>query len=72
MALYKVTVKCSSGTSNGVRFEKGMSVEVVSSTDPISSNSGKAVVEAFDRKYGIDIKKAGRLNHSHLEVEKIN
>jgi len=65
-------VKCNSGTYSGIRIEKGMSVEVVASSDPVSSNSGKAVIEAFDRKYGIDIKKTGRVKHGALDVKKIN
>jgi hypothetical protein len=72
MALYNVTVK-NGGICNGIRIEKGMSVEVVDTSDPLSYTSGKeAVIKAFDRKYGVDIKKAGRLGHAYLEVKKIN
>ncbi|MDA9555401.1 DUF6140 family protein [Pelobium sp.] len=71
MALFKITVK-NSGTSNGIRLEKGMSVEVASSySNPITTNGGHEVVDAFKRKYGIDIKKAGALSSVMLSLEKI-
>ena len=56
MALYEITLK-SAGTTNGVRREKGMSVEVSCNSSPVSLNGGKLVYEAFDRKYGVDSKK---------------
>lgn len=49
-----------------------MTVDVVSTTDPISINGGKAVVEAFQRVYGIDLKQAGAANRSWLDVVKVN
>ncbi|MDY0089977.1 MAG: DUF6140 family protein [Flavobacteriaceae bacterium] len=71
MALFRITVK-STRVANGIRIEKGMSVEVVSSSaNPVSSNGGHQVIEAFERKYGIDIKRAGALNGSLLQVEKL-
>ena len=50
--------------SNGIIIEPGMSVEVVtqSFSNPVSNNGGQAVVDAFMRIYGIDIKKAGALS----------
>ena len=50
--------------SNGVRIEPGMTVEVVtqSMNNPLLTNGGQAVADAFMRIYGIDIKKAGALN----------
>lgn len=71
MALYKVTVT-RGGIMNGVRIEKGMSVEVVSASDPVSYDNAKATIEAFQRKFGIDIKKAGCANKGYLDVQKIN
>ena len=71
MALYRITVK-SSHNSNGVKVEKGMSVEAACSGDPIGSNGGAAVQDAFMRKYGIDMKKAQGIQPSWLQVEKIN
>ncbi|MBQ9820678.1 MAG: hypothetical protein IJM58_01000 [Muribaculaceae bacterium] len=60
--------------ANGIRIEPGMSVEVVtqSMSNPVLTNSGQPVVDAFMRIYGIDIRKAGVLNMINLEVERIN
>jgi len=71
--LYKVTVK-SNSNSNGVRLEKGMSVEVVSqSYSLLSTLQGKELVNnAFKAKYGIDVKKACALSSLYLDVVKIN
>jgi len=70
--LYKVTVK-SSKNSNGIRIERGMSVEVVTNniTNPVTTNGGQAVADAFMRIYGIDIRKAGALNMVYLDVQRI-
>lgn len=56
MALYTVEIT-TAGTTNGVRREKGMSVEVSCNSHPVSHNGGVLVYEAFDRKYGVDSKK---------------
>ena len=66
--LYKVTVKTNLN-SNGVRLEKGMSVEVASqSYSLLSTLQGKELVNnAFKAKYGVDVKKA-----IYLDVVKIN
>ena len=57
MGLFKATVKITRVT-NGVRLEKGMSVEFSSSYPaPLSTNGGHDVIDAFMRKYGVDIKK---------------
>ena len=60
--------------SNGVRIEPGMSVEVVtqSLSNPVTTNGGAAVAQAFMRIYGIDIRRAGALNMAELEVERIS
>ena len=60
--------------SNGVRIEPGMTVEVVtqSMNNPLLTNGGQAVADAFMRIYGIDIKKADALNMVYLNVEKLN
>ncbi len=55
MALYIVEIT-NSGITNGVRREKGMSVEVSCNSNPVSHNGGVLVYEAFDRKYGVDSK----------------
>jgi hypothetical protein len=40
-------------------------------TNPVVTNGGQPVVDAFYRLYGIDIKKAGCLNMAELQVDKI-
>ena len=53
-------------------IEPNMSVEVVTTgTNPLTSNRGQAVAEAFMRIYGIDAVKANILNISDLDVVKI-
>ena len=71
MGLFTATIK-TTGTINGVRLEKGMSVDFVSTYgSPLSTNGGKEVVDAFMRKYGIDIKKANAVSSSYIEIKKI-
>lgn len=50
-----------------------MSVEVVtqSMNNPITTNMGQTVVDAFLRIYNVDVRKAGALNMVYLECEKI-
>ena len=73
MARFRITTKMMKN-SNGVRIEPGMTVEVVTQSlnNPLLTNGGQAVADAFMRIYGIDIKKAGALNMSYLSVEKLN
>lgn len=70
--IYRITVKTSKN-SNGIRIERGMSVEVVVNniTNPVTTNGGQAVVDAFMRIYGIDIRKVGALNMVYLDVQRI-
>lgn len=72
MPLYRITTKQMKNT-NGIRVEKGMSVEVVTSSmsNPLTTNGGQAVADAFMRIYGIDAKKAGILSTVYLDVQKI-
>ena len=72
MPLFRVTVKNSKNT-NGVRIERGMSVDVVtnSMSNPVTTNGGLPVVDAFMRIYGIDIRKAGALSMAWLDCERI-
>ena len=71
MALFLITVK-QNHYANGIRLEKGMTVEVSSRySNPISTNGGHEVVDAFMRKYGIDIKKNCGLSSAYLSVQKI-
>lgn len=50
-----------------------MSVEVVTSSmsNPLTTNGGQAVADAFMRIYGIDIKKAGIMSTVYLDVVRI-
>ncbi len=59
--------------SNGIRIEPGMSVDVVTNSfsNPVTTNGGQVVADAFMRIYGIDIKRAGALNTVCLDVQKI-
>ncbi len=72
MARFIITTKHTKN-SNGIRIEPGMRVEVITQTmsNPVITNGGQAVVDAFMRIYGIDIKKAGCLNMVELDVQKI-
>ncbi len=70
--VYRVTVKSSKNT-NGIRVDRGMSVDVVANsiTNPVTTNGGQAVADAFMRIYGIDIRRAGALNMAYLDVQRI-
>ena len=72
MPLFRVTVK-GTKNSNGIRLEPGMSVDVVSNSfsNPVSTNGGQTVADAFFRVYGVDIRRAGALNMVDLDVERI-
>lgn len=72
MPLYRITVKMRVNT-NGIRLEPGMSVDVVTNSfsDPVHTNGGQCVVDAFRRIYGVDIKRAGALNGVYLKVTRI-
>ena len=75
--LYKLTVK-SDLSSNGVRLEKGMSVEVAfhqsaSLSSLLSDGKGQQlVINAFKDKYGVDVKKAGAFTSRYLDLERID
>lgn len=73
MPRFRITTKRMKQT-NGIRIEPGMSVEVVtqSMSNPVLTNGGQAVADAFYRIYGIDIKKAGCLNNVELDVERVS
>lgn len=75
MALWKISVK-TSGTVNGVRLEKGMSVECVtaSTSNPLQTNLTKnkpLIGQLFLNKYGVDLNMAGLVNQGRLSCEKI-
>lgn len=71
MPRFRITTKNRKNV-NGIRIEPGMSVEVVtqSMSNPVITNGGQSVIDAFYRIYGIDIKKAGCLNMIDLNVER--
>jgi hypothetical protein len=74
MALWKITTKIGR-TINGIRIEKGLSVEVIMQTysNPISTSLGrKQIADAFMRKYGIDMEKACMLSATYLDGVKAN
>ena len=72
MARFRITTKVRK-QSNGIRIEPGMTVEVVtaSMSNPVCTNGGTEVANAFMRIYGIDIKKAGALSTVYLDCVKI-
>lgn len=72
MPLFRVTVK-QPKISNGLRIERGMAADVVSNSlsNPVSTNGGQIVNDAFMRIYGIDLKKMGALNMIYLDVQRI-
>ena len=72
MPRFRITTKRRTQV-NGIRIEPGMSVEVVTNSfsNPINTNGGIDVVNAFYRIYGIDIRKAGILSQVYLDVERI-
>ena len=72
MPRFRITTKRMS-QMNGIRIDPGMSVEVVtqSYTNPLLTNGGQPIADAFMRIYGVDIKKAGIMSQSYLDVERI-
>ena len=72
MPQFRITVKQMKNT-NGIRIEKGMSVDVVTSSfsNPLTTNGGQVVADAFMRIYGVDIKKVGAMSTSYLDVKQI-
>ena len=71
MAIYKVTTKLRKNC-NGILLEPGMSVQVVTLAGNLFSGAGGDATEAaFQRVYGISLRRANALNSSWLKVEKI-
>lgn len=72
MPIFRVTVK-QSKLSNGVRIERGMSVDVVSNSmsNPLTVNGGQLVADAFMRIYGVDMKRLGALSTVYLDVVRV-
>ena len=59
--------------TSGIRIEPGMSVDVVSNSmsNPLTTNGGQLVVDAFMRVYGIDLKRIGALSTVYLDVVRV-
>lgn len=72
MPRFRITTKRMTNT-NGIRIEPGMSVEVVTNSfnNPLLTNGGQEVANAFYRIYGIDIRRAGIMSQAYLDVERI-
>lgn len=72
MPRFRITVK-QRKNCNGILLEPGMSVEVVTQTysNPVTTNGGQLVADAFMRIYGIDMKRANALSTIYLNVEHI-
>ena len=72
MPRFRITVK-QRKNCNGIMLEPGMSVEVVTQTysNPVTTNGGQLVADAFMRIYGIDMKRANALSTIYLNVEHI-
>lgn len=72
MPIFQITTKHRKQV-NGIRIEPGMTVQVVtqSMSNPITTNGGQAVIDAFLRIYSVNIKEAGCLNMSDFELKQI-
>ena len=75
MSVFKVTIK-NSGNTNGVRYEKGLSVQILSkdktTQNPFSSLADKkSIADAFMRMYNLDVNKACLVNTIHMDFEKL-
>lgn len=59
--------------TSGIRLEPGMSVDVVSNSmsNPLTTNGGQIVADAFMRVYGIDLKRIGALSTVYLDVVRV-
>ena len=72
MPLFRVTVKQTKLTS-GIRIEPGMSVDLAtnSMSNPLTTNGGQVVADAFMRIYGVDMKRLNALSMVYLDVERV-
>ena len=72
MPLFRVTVKQMKLTG-GIRIEPGMTVDIVSNSmsNPLTTNGGQLVADAFMRVYGIDLKRIGALSMVYLDVVRV-
>ena len=72
MPIFQITTKKRKHV-NGIHIAPGMTVQVVtqSMSNPITTNGGQIVIDAFIRIYNINIKEAGCLNMSDLELKQV-
>ena len=72
MPIFQITTKKRKHV-NGIHIEPGMTVQVVtqSMSNPITTNGGQIVIDAFIRIYNINIKDAGCLKMSDLELKQV-
>ena len=70
MPTFRFNVK-HTGNCNNIQFDKGMTVDVITPTtsNPLLTNDGKLVGDAFMRIYGIDAKRAGLLSSGMLDYK---
>lgn len=52
-------------------FDTNLTTNLKYFSNPVHTNGGQSVADAFMRIYGVDIKKAGALNGVYLKVDKI-
>lgn len=67
MQLYRVKVK-ENIMSKGIRLDKGMSVDIEASTNPLSIDDGITIIEAFFKCYAVDIRRANILSKEYLDI----
>ena len=71
MALYKVRTKRRK-CCNGISIEPGMEVQVVTPlNNTVQVNNWQYVEDAFQRIFGLSLRKANCLNVSDLEIVKL-
>ena len=64
MALYTITTKMRKHAPSGQLL-----IEPGNAGNPVYFNNGQLVVDAFLRMYGVDLRAAGALNASFLDVK---
>ena len=72
MAIFQITTK-QLNVCNGVRIDPGLSIQIQTRdfVNPLLTNNGQPVADAFMRIYGLDLRRAGMLNQVYLDVKRI-
>ena len=72
MPTFVITTK-RANNCNGIRIEPGMQVRIVSNSfsNPVTTNGGQVVIDAFMRIYGVDMKRLGALSTVYLDVVRV-